>query len=546
MISLNCDELKFSRQLGILDQEKISCLKLKLLGCDESILSFLVQLDQLGACRFGKGRVVVEKKPDITFKINLMKGFTSINGSPNWNEVADHFCEQGLNVQFNSIGDETSLILKNINQEFEDEKCDYFLIHGAGSAVCGHGQIPDFDVESFSPTLIDTPILIAGTSAVLHKLLLANDIFWEEELDDIWVSINFRKKGKQPTELLNYLHSEELEGNAVLSSDYEASVARFRVPMDSVPSELYSMVKPISTKKIDELTKYSDVGLFPAITESGTICFQDRNLPQYVAESNIVVLGAGGLGSWAIPSIVSGINLEKKGNLSIIDGDKEIEIHNLNRQVLYTRENVGLPKSPSAENCINSRFGSHRFKISGICSNLTLLHTGNRELKDNTQYMNLDEIGNNDEDDKKIINALKNMDIALSCLDNQFARTILNKACLEASVPMINGGGEGSEGIVEVFDNRICMTCQYGFDESIRQDVVSCQEDAKNVVNSIVTTTAYIGAMQAATALCILAVKESQKMSSRKRLEWYHGLVMTKQSARLPWFSDECLDHISV
>lgn len=546
MISLNCDELKFSRQLGILDQEKISCLKLKLSGCDESILSFLVQLDQLGACRFGKGRVVVEKKPDITFKINLMKGFTSINGSPDWNKVADHFCEKGLNVQFNSIGDETSLILKNINQKFEDEKCDYFLIHGAGSAVCGHGQIPDFDVESFSPTLIDTPILIAGTSAILHKLLLANDIFWEEELDDIWVSINFRKKGKQPTELLNYLHSEELEGNAGLSSDYDASVARFRVPMDSVPSELYSMVKPISTKKIDELAKYSDVGLFPAITESGTICFQDRNLPQYVEESNIVVLGAGGLGSWAIPSIVSGINLEKKGNLSIIDGDKEIEIHNLNRQVLYTRENVGLPKSPSAENCINSRFGSHQFKISGICSNLTLLHTGNRELKDNTQYMNLDEIVNNDEDDKKIINALKNMDIALSCLDNQFARTILNKACLEASVPMINGGGEGSEGIVEVFGNRICMTCQYGFDESIRQDVVSCQEDAKNVVNSIVTTTAYIGAMQAATALFILAVKESQKMSSRKRLEWSHGLVMTKQSARLPWFSDECLDHISV
>ena len=135
MISLNCDELKFSRQLGILDQEKISCLKLKLLGCDESILSFLVQLDQLGACRFGKGRVVVEKKPDITFKINLMKGFTSINGSPDWNKVADHFCEKGLNVQFNSIGDETSLILKNINQKFEDEKCDYFLIHGAGSAV---------------------------------------------------------------------------------------------------------------------------------------------------------------------------------------------------------------------------------------------------------------------------------------------------------------------------------------------------------------------------------------------------------------------------
>lgn len=56
-------------------------------------------------------------------------------------------------------------------------------------------------------------------------------------------------------------------------------------------------------------------------------------------EAKIAVLGVGGLGSWAALALACcGI-----GEMWLIDGD-EVEISNLNRQILYTEADLGLPK----------------------------------------------------------------------------------------------------------------------------------------------------------------------------------------------------------
>lgn len=60
--------------------------------------------------------------------------------------------------------------------------------------------------------------------------------------------------------------------------------------------------------------------------------------------SKVVVVGAGGMGSWVIYQLLClGI-----GNLFIIDGD-EVELSNLNRAILYTPNDVGRPKVECAK-----------------------------------------------------------------------------------------------------------------------------------------------------------------------------------------------------
>lgn len=69
-----------------------------------------------------------------------------------------------------------------------------------------------------------------------------------------------------------------------------------------------------------------------------------RAEPQSVlAAARVVVLGVGGLGSWAAYALAStGI-----GRLDIFDGD-DVEISNLNRQILFAEADLGRPKATVA------------------------------------------------------------------------------------------------------------------------------------------------------------------------------------------------------
>ena len=62
-------------------------------------------------------------------------------------------------------------------------------------------------------------------------------------------------------------------------------------------------------------------------------------------EVNVLVIGLGGVGGYAFEALVrSGIM-----NITIVDGDK-VEESNLNRQIITSNKNIGLPKVEVAKN----------------------------------------------------------------------------------------------------------------------------------------------------------------------------------------------------
>jgi len=125
-----------------------------------------------------------------------------------------------------------------------------------------------------------------------------------------------------------------------------------------------------------------------------------------LAEASVFVAGCGGLGAPVLYYLAAmGI-----GYLGLCDGDT-VTLSNLNRQLLYTVEDLGKPKAAAAEKRL-----------------LAL----NPRLKTTVYDCFLDEA--------LAAAALPAYDIAVDCLDNYKDRFILNDACVTAGKPFVHAG----------------------------------------------------------------------------------------------------------
>ena len=143
-------------------------------------------------------------------------------------------------------------------------------------------------------------------------------------------------------------------------------------------------------------------------------------------EAKILIAGAGGVGS----EIIKNLALLGIGSLTIIDMDL-IELSNLNRQLLFRKEDIGKYKAEIASK---------------------MAQEFNEEVK--VQFFN-----------KKLqdipIEIYKDVDLFISALDNIPARIFLNQKAVLLKKPMIDGGSEGFYGHVQVVLPQItpCLLC---------------------------------------------------------------------------------------
>ncbi len=144
-------------------------------------------------------------------------------------------------------------------------------------------------------------------------------------------------------------------------------------------------------------------------------------------ESTVAVVGVGGLGSHiSLQLAMLGV-----GGLILVDGDK-VEEDNLNRQILYTYDDIGRPKAEVAARRLKAV--APELRVKAYAEKLT--------------RSNVDRI-------------LGEADIIMDGMDNWESRLIVNEYAVRRGKPFIHGGVKGFYGqVLAVIPGRgPCLAC---------------------------------------------------------------------------------------
>ncbi len=146
-----------------------------------------------------------------------------------------------------------------------------------------------------------------------------------------------------------------------------------------------------------------------------------------LAGSRVAVVGLGGLGSIVSQYLVAaGV-----GHVRIIDGDI-VEPSNLNRQILYDEESIGLPKAYVA---------AWKLRSLNSCSSVEPVYAWVR--------------------DENIEDVIGDVDLIIDCLDNWETRLILSRYARSKGVPLLHGAVESYYGQLYFYipGESACLEC---------------------------------------------------------------------------------------
>jgi len=181
-------------------------------------------------------------------------------------------------------------------------------------------------------------------------------------------------------------------------------------------------------------------------------------------KSSVLVIGAGGLGCPVLQYMVAaGI-----GRIGIIDHDK-VEISNLQRQILFSVEDVGKFKAQTAA----------------------------YKLKLQNPFVDF-QVYNQSLDSSNALSVIKDYDLVIDGTDNFSSRYLINDACVILKKPLVFGSILQFEGQVSVFNYQNGPTYRCLYDE-VPDDSPSCSE-----IGVLGVLPGIVGTLQANEAIKIL------------------------------------------
>jgi len=187
---------------------------------------------------------------------------------------------------------------------------------------------------------------------------------------------------------------------------------------------------------------------------------------QRLTEAHVIVLGVGGLGCPASSYLASaGV-----GRITLIDPD-QIELSNLQRQILYSNDNIGQDKVSAAQQRLQQQ--NPEIEITTLCEA---------------------------PDEARLIELLADADLLLDCCDNFATRHAVNRACRRTQTALVSAAGVRLEGQLAVFRfDRHRAPCYHCLFPEVAGDTDTCA--AAGILAPVV---GILGAMQALEALKVL------------------------------------------
>lgn len=240
-----------------------------------------------------------------------------------------------------------------------------------------------------------------------------------------------------------------------------------------------------------------------------------------VKQARVMVVGCGALGN----EVLKNLALFGVGQLVIVDFD-EVEYSNLTRSVLFCHEDVKScsPKVEAAARRIREM--NPHVKVTPIQGDIGW------------------QVG---------LGLIRRMDVVVGCLDNRQARYWLNRLCMRAGVPWVDGGMEGLEGVAKVYaPGKNCYACtlEPGAWKALSKgmscaSVIRRNEQAERVPTTPVVASV-IGAVQAQEAMKLIHKKELEKgelTSLCGKMFYYEGQHLTSRLIEHRGWDDDCPVH---
>ena len=212
------------------------------------------------------------------------------------------------------------------------------------------------------------------------------------------------------------------------------------------------------------------------------------------AAARALVVGVGGLGNPAAQFLASaGV-----GRITLVDADS-VDLTNLQRQILFSMDDVGTPKVEAAAR-----------RLAAINPEPVYVRVAKR-------------VGAGE-----LAALAAKADVVLDCTDNFATRHDVNRACVDARVPLVSGAAVRFDGQVAVFDARDpaspCYHCLFGEGEEL-------EETRCATMGVFAPLVAIVGATQAGEALKLLA-RVGTTLAGRLLL--YDALAASWREMRVP------------
>ena len=242
---------------------------------------------------------------------------------------------------------------------------------------------------------------------------------------------------------------------------------------------------------------------------------------QQVAAARVMVVGCGALGNEVLKNLVL-LGVE---HIVAVDFDI-VEVGNLSRSVLFSKQDAD----------------ARRLKVEVIAERLKAMNQA-VEVKTICGDIAYD-VG---------LGLIRQMDVVIGCVDSRWARYCINRLCMRAGIPWVDGGIEELEGTARVFvPGKNCYACNLG-PEGLKDlarrmpcsGIIRRQEQAGHAPTTSIVASV-IGAVEAQEALKLVhreALEQRELTSLCGKMFYYDGQHLTTKVIDFQAYDDDCAMH---
>ena len=242
---------------------------------------------------------------------------------------------------------------------------------------------------------------------------------------------------------------------------------------------------------------------------------------QRVSAARIMVVGCGALGNEVLKNLVL-LGVE---HIVVVDFDV-VEAGNLSRSILFS-------KSDSAQ---------HRLKVEVVAERLRAINPAVEIVTvcGDIAY----DVG---------LGLLRRQDVVIGCVDSRWARYCINRLCMRAGIPWVDGGIGELEGTSRVFvPGKNCYACNLGpkgLEELAKRmpcaGVIRRQEEVGEMPTTSIVASV-IGAVQVQEALKLIhgdMLAKGEHTSLCGKMFYYDGQHLTTKLVDFQAYDDDCAVH---